>query len=281
MFGTRTTTLTGAAAIAVVLAGAGVAIGRSSSSDHHNPPPVTAPTSAVTPTAPTTAPTTAPLTPTSPPTPPAKSHVISGGLSALLARTYRLALAQHTVHSVARNVSAKFGTTIFDDYDGARIGKQHIVVDGGYIDIRVVGTTTYLNGDAKGLATYGFTAQEVEALHGQWLPLVAGQAGYEAVTTGVTLASTLHGDRLVGQLRREATKTLDDQQVFGISGHAVGGGAPRHATGTMWISTTTGLPVEFDTANAKTQITETFTDWGAPISVPVPPNVAGQPGVSA
>lgn len=286
----RTTTLIAGAAVVVALAGTGVAIGRSASSSSGSATsgrtPVTAPatpvsppstppgTSSVVPVSPPPSPGGAGTTPSAPPTPTTK-------LATELAATFRRAIAQHTVHTVAKNVSKKSGTATFDDYDGVRVGSQHITINGGNVKVRVIGPTTYLNGDAKGLAIYGITPQEVQALHGQWLPLVAGQAGYRTITAGVTISSTLYADELSGPLTRTPTKTLAGVTVYGISGEGTGPGSPKGSHATLWISKQTGLPVEFDAANRTTTITETFEDWGKPIHVETPANVYGRPGLAS
>ncbi|HEX3705524.1 MAG TPA: hypothetical protein VHV76_02745 [Mycobacteriales bacterium] len=223
--------------------------------------------------------TAAPTTPASPATPGTRTR--QRALKALLADTLAKAVAQHTVHSVARNVSKK-GVSVFVDDDARNGGIQRISIYGGHIQIRVVGSTTYFTGDRRGLEKYfSFSAPEVTALGKQWIPLVSGQAGYKAVTEGVTIASTLSEDRIIGHLRREPDRTLDGQPVFGISGRATGAGAPHHADATMWINSSTGLPVEFDAANGDQQLTQSFSAWGRPIHLESPANVAGQNGLSS
>jgi hypothetical protein len=283
------------ATIAIVIAGAGVAIGRSASSNGSSSTPPVPPASPASPATPLTTPSIAPPTPCACPTnapcpclsPRTATHSPTSppsptiGLATQLAKTFHLALAQHTVHSVAQNVSKKQGTAVFDDYDGVKVGDQRISINGGHVEVRVIGSTTYLTGDTKGLAIYGITPQEVRALHGQWLPLVAGQAGYQTITAGVTISSTLQADRLSGTLTKDPAKTLDGKRVYGISGDGTGAGSPKGSHATMWISVQTGLPVEFDAANKSTKITETFEDWGKAIHVETPADVYGQPGIAS
>jgi hypothetical protein len=263
-------------AVALIGADAAVAVARTAGSSS----PVAAPVGAPQPSTPVTPGlTAAPTTPSSPAIPGTKTT--QHALRSLLANTLAKAVAQHTVHSVARNVSKK-GTSVFVDDDARNGGIQRISIYGGHIQIRVVGSTTYFTGDRRGLEKYfSFSATEVTALGKQWIPLVSGQAGYKAVTAGVTIASTLSEDRIIGHLRREPDKTLDGQRVLGISGRATGPGAPHHADATMWINTTTGLPVEFDAANGDQQLTQTFSAWGRPIRLESPANVAGQNGLSS
>lgn len=197
---------------------------------------------------------------------------------ALLTTALADASSEGSVHAVARNVSKKAGAAIFDDYDATTGGIQHIGIYGGHVTVRVVGPETYFTGDRRGLTRYmGFTADEVSALHHKWLQLTAGQSGYNQVTAGVTLASTLHEDRIAAPLRLLPARTLHGVHVVGVHGHALGGGAPRHATATMWISTGTNpLPIEFDARNRGARLTQVFSDWGKRFRLVAPVNVFGQ-----
>ncbi len=261
------------AAISLLLVGAdaAVAVSRHAGSPHSGATAATAVTSPTTSTEPGIA-----VTPTSPATigrGPAKTDP-----RALLARAFADALAQGSVHAVARNVSKKTGTAIFDDYDAKTGGIQHISIYGGRVTVRVVGPRTYFTGDKRGLTRYmGFTPDEVAALHHQWLRLVAAQAGYKAVTAGVTLASTLREDRVGAPLRLLPQRTVDGVRAVGVRGRAVGDGAPRHAIATMWISTGNHpLPVEYVARYRRVRLTQTFSDWGKAVPLAAPAKVFGQ-----
>lgn len=270
----RAVILVAAASIVVALAGAGVAIGRAAS--HQDNTPIV--TSGVVPSPAVTATATAPATATASPAATPRAHSQSTQhLQSLLATALRKALAQHTVHSAAREVSAHGQTTTFDNYDGVSDGTQTIGINGGHLDVRVVGTTTYLNGDAKGLAVYHIDSR---TLGGKWLMLVAGQSGYQDITAGVTIGSALQADTISGPLSSEPTKRINGEDAFGITGRGTGANSPHGARATMWISATTGLPVEFDAVTRGTTITVTFTDWGTPIHVTAPTNVYGQQTLS-
>lgn len=202
----------------------------------------------------------------------------SAGPKALLAKAFADALSEGSVHAVGHNESKKFGTAVFDDYDASTGGIQHISIYGGHVAVRVVGPGTYFTGDKRGLTRYmGFTADEASALHHQWLRLTAGQPGYKEVTAGVTLASTLHEDRIGAPLRLLRERTVNGVRVVGVRGRMLGGGAPKHATATMWISTGSNpLPVEFVAGNRRVRLTQTFTDWGKRFRVVAPADVFGQ-----
>jgi hypothetical protein len=122
----------------------------------------------------------------------------------------------------------------------------------------------------------GFTADEVAALHHKWLRLIAGQTGYSAVTAGVTLRSTLHEDRIGAPLRLLPERTLNGVRVVGIRGHALGGGAPKRAFATMWVSGGDHpLPVEFVADSHGTHLTQTFSAWGKRFRLAAPANLFG------
>jgi hypothetical protein len=259
--------------LALVGADIGVAVSRTSGSSS------TAPSTASQSPGTVTTPGHSPW-PTSPPTTPSGS--VAGEtqqrLRALIDRAFAKGLAQHSVHSVARNVT-KQGTAIFVDDDAVTGGIQRISIYGGHIEIRVIGPTTYFTGDRRGLKRYfRFSDAEIGALNGKWLSLVAGQAGYQQITAGVTLSSTLHEDAIAGHLKREAEKAIDGHAVYGISGRSAGEGAPKGAHATLWVDVATGLPVEFDAANGKQTLTQTFSDWGKPIKLKAPTDVFGQRG---
>lgn len=214
---------------------------------------------------------------TTQPADPANALTPSDTAKTLLARANQDALSQGSVHTVARNVSKKYGTSIFDNYDTTTGGRQHISIYGGDVRVRVVGPTTYFTGDKRGLIRFfGFTADEVAVLHHQWLPLTAGQAGYKATTAGITLRSVLNEDRIVGRLHLLAERTRNGVRVIGVRGKAGGTLAGKHATATQWI--TIGehpLPVEFDVTSRDTRSVQTFSEWGRPVHVAPPANVFG------
>ncbi|HVS67762.1 MAG TPA: hypothetical protein VHE56_04370 [Mycobacteriales bacterium] len=224
------------------------------------------------------------VSPTASPSPDksAQRKAESDQAQALLTRALTNALAKGSVHAVARTVSKKIGTATFDDYDTATGGIQHISIYGGNVTVRVVGTRTYFRGDKRGLTRYmGFTADEVAVLHHQWLSLRAGEAGYKAVTEGVTIASTLHEDRIIAPFRLLPQRTVNGVAVVGVQGHAAGAGAPKRAIATMWISTGDDpLPVKFVAANHGVRLTQSFSDWGTPVHLTKPANVFGDKTVS-
>lgn len=275
LLATRSLALIAAAAVALVGADVGVALSRGGSSSPSPSSGSGGPVAVVTPP-------TEPATPVSP----APSSTASAGgaaqqaLEQLLASTFAKALAQHSVHSVARDVG-KHSTAEFVDDDAQTSGIQRISIYGGHIEIRVVGTTTYFTGDHRGLQKYfNFSDAEIKALNGAWISLVSGQTGYQEVTAGITIASTLDEDLISGHLTREPDKTLDGQRVFGISGIATGTGAPKHAHATLWIGAASKLPVEYDAKNTATTLTQTFSDWGKPVRVQAPARVFGQRGLA-
>ncbi|HVT20553.1 MAG TPA: hypothetical protein VHE57_04090 [Mycobacteriales bacterium] len=204
-------------------------------------------------------------------------RVRHGAAKALLARAVANALAQGSVHTVARNVSDKVGKSVFDNYDTRTGGTQHITIYGGNLHVRVVGPTTYFTGDKRGLTRFfGFTAAEVAVLDHHWLALREGQAGYKVTTAGITLRSVLHVDRIVGRLRLLPAQVRDGVRVVGVRGRAGGHLYGKHATATMWIDAgAQPLPVRFVVTSPHARSVQTFSEWGKPVRVDPPANVFG------
>jgi hypothetical protein len=190
--------------------------------------------------------------------------------------------SEGTVHTVARDVSRKYGTAVFDDYDASDAGVQHIRIFGGHLEIRVIGLTTYLAGDSRGLIRYlGFTAGQAATLGRQWLELQPGEPGYHDVTAGVTTASTLHEARVGRPLRELSERVRDHQRVVGIAGRPTADGSGRHARATLWVSVgARPLPVELDEISRNGRLRETFSGWGRRVRVAPPVHVYGRRTIS-
>ena len=183
------------------------------------------------------------------------------------------ALAEGSVHTVAENVSQKYGRSVFDTYSNKTGGRQHLTIYGGNIFVRVVGPATYFTGDRSGL--HGFfvdlTADQLAVIQHSWQELQAPDKGYHATTRGITIQSLLHVDRMVGPLTLLPVQTRDGARVVGIRGKAGGPGFGKHATATMWISAGDApLPVEYVVTSDTLQSRQSFSDWGSPIDVTPP-----------
>ena len=203
----------------------------------------------------------------SPATPGAESKAARALLKAALAN----ALSEGSVHAVA-HFAAKHGTAVFDNRDATHHGVQHISIYGGHVTIRVIGATTYYTGDKRGLVNYLTYKPKVAALfHHRWVPLIDGNEGYRILTEGITLASLLHSERLVGALRRLPERVIDGTRVVGIQGRGAGSGVRKHSIATWWVSVGAhSLPVEFDASNANSRLTQSFRNWGKPFRVKRP-----------
>jgi hypothetical protein len=227
--------------------------------------------------------------PSSTPSAAAPSPVVSGKpatpqtLAGVLAQVGSNALAEKSASETVRDVSGKSGVVRYADYSGLTDGIQRISLGAGHSTVRVVGTTTYFNGDRTGLMKfYQLSAAQAKQIGDKWVPLVAGQSGYTSITVGITLVSTLNEVRLVGPLHRLPSRIKDGQHVFGIEGTAVGGGQPKGSRGTLWISVGAhGLPVEFDSAAKGNTEVVTFSRWGHTIAVSPPAHILGQSTVSS
>jgi hypothetical protein len=257
--------------VALIGADASVAVSRTAGSPDHGPV-------AVAPSTPTGSPVpdtiVVPVSPPAQHSDPVQRKAESVAAKALLKAALANALAQGSVHAVTRYVSkAKHRrTAIFDNHNARRGGVQHLTIYGGHVDIRVVGSSTYYSGDRRGLVKFLlYKPKAAKALGDRWVRLQAGERGYQVLTEGVRLASLLHNERLVGPLRKLPQRVIDGTAAIGIQGRGIGDGVPPHSIATWWITTGPNpLPVEFDAANGKTGLVQTFSDWGKPIRLKPP-----------
>jgi hypothetical protein len=203
---------------------------------------------------------------------PAEQHAAR----ALLKQAVANALAKRSVHAVARFVT-KRGTALYDNRDALHHGVQHLTIHGGHVRIRVVGSTTYYTGNRRGLIRFFTYPPKIARVIGhRWVPLIAGNRGYRVLTEGVTLGSLLHNARLVGPLRMLPARVIDGIDVVGVQGRGAGGGVPKHSIATWWISSGEHpLPVQLEAANANSQLTQHFSDWGKPVRVKRPHAIFG------
>jgi len=243
------------AVVALIGADAAVAVNRAAGGTDS----VTSPTS--------TAPTS---------TSPADAKAVQREAKALLKTAMRNALAQRSVHAVARLVT-KHGILHYDNRDALHHGVQHLTIRGGHITIRDVGSTTYYTADKRGLIDFfAYEPSNAGDVGHRWVPLIAGNKGYRVLTNSVTLGSLLHNVRVVAPLRMLPERMIGGINAVGIQGQGAGGGVPKHSIATWWISTGKHpLPVEFDAFNANRSLTQRFSDWGKPVHVKRPHAIFG------
>jgi hypothetical protein len=195
---------------------------------------------------------------------------------ALLKRARANALAQHSVHAVAR-FATTHGTAVYDNRAALRHGVQHLTIRGGHITIRVLGPTTYYTADRRGLVRFFLYTPKIAAVIGhRWVPLIAGNRGYRILTDSVTLGSLLHNERVVGPLRLLPERVIDGIRAVGIQGKGAGSGVRKNSVATWWVSTGGHpLPVEFDASTASSHLTQHFSDWGKPVHIERPHAIFG------
>jgi hypothetical protein len=214
--------------------------------------------------------------PSPPPVTPAQADAEHHTAKALLKRAFANALAERSVHAVARFVT-KHGTAVYDNRAAVHRGVQHLTIRGGHVTIRVVGSTTYYTGDKRGLIRFfTYPPRIAEIIGHRWVPLIAGNRGYRILTEGVALGSLLHNARVVGPLRMLPARVIDGIDVVGVQGEGAGNGVRKHSTATWWISTGPNpLPVQFDASTANTHLTQHFSDWGKRVRVQRPRAIFG------
>lgn len=163
---------------------------------------------------------------------------------------------------------------------GADAGRQVWTIDGNeHAAVLVVGGVGYIKGNAAALTGFfGFPAALATRLVGRWISFhpgdSAGGTNYQAVTSGVTLASVADELRLTGPITLTAPTVAAGQPVVGVHGHApVGHDNPPGSTLTLYVASRGHpLPVTFQTKAAVGQATYRFSRWGEALHLTAPPN---------
>jgi hypothetical protein len=133
----------------------------------------------------------------------------------------------------------------------------------------------YGKGDAKFLESQlSLTAGQATKYAEQWISVPSSSPSFESFVGGLTLSSVTWGITPVSPLSLTRTRTVDGQNVVGVSGWA-----PDFTKGevidTLYVATAApNLPVELvqhGTANGSAfAATDPFYGWGKPVSVTAP-----------
>jgi hypothetical protein len=190
----------------------------------------------------------------------------------ILARANSAALHKGTVHADVVTVT-KGGTITFTDDAGQRMGTQSITIGKARAAVRVVGSTTYFQGNQAALSGYfGLPASYVPSA-GAWFRLRPGDPAYAAVTEGVSLSDTMGEVKITGPFTVIRGATKNGIAVVGIKGAPPSvPDAPAGATATLWIAAS-GAPlfVQYDAQWSSSQhMTVRFSHWGRPLNVRAP-----------
>jgi hypothetical protein len=218
------------------------------------------------------------------PQPPGPSGLAALSPSQILSRADAAARAAGSLHFAS---TSKEGSTsiVFSDDSGAGGGRQDITMsDGGQMTVLLVSGIGYVNGNATALTQFlGLPAATSAQLAGQWISFSSGSPGYQQVADGVTTGSVLDEISPVGTLTKTAPRTVDGQQVVGITGPAPASAQmPKGSKITLYVAVTgRPLPVSCLEGTGSSQTNITLTHWGEPVSVTPPPHAIPVPAQSS
>jgi hypothetical protein len=190
----------------------------------------------------------------------------------ILARANSAALHKGTVHTDIVLVANR-GTSRISEDNGQRMGTQSFTFGKARAAVRVVGSTTYFQGNRAALSDYmGLPASYVPAA-GRWFRLRPGDPAYAVITEGITLSETVTSLKITGPFTVIRGVTKNGIAVVGVRGAPTSKTlvAPG-ATATVWIAAS-GAPVfvEYDyQRSAAEYMTVRFSSWGVPLKVRAP-----------
>jgi hypothetical protein len=195
---------------------------------------------------------------------------------ALFSRARQAALAKGWAHLEIRAMSPVHTITFSQD-SGPDTGRQIITVDGAHATAMLIGGVAYIQGDAAAVVSFfGFPASEQAELTNEWIAIHSTDVRYASTIEGMALSSALDEIGLNDPLALGRATTVGGQPVVGITGAAANG----FGTGTVYVNTATGLPVEFNAATppgASGSESETidFSAWGTAVVLAAPvPSIA-------
>ena len=174
----------------------------------------------------------------------------------------------------ATNVFGKNGELVTDD--GQSEGSQTVSSGGmyGQAMFLVVPGTAYMQGDTS-WTTLIWSWPSFYA--GKWIAIPSSNSNYQSALYGVTLGTLLSAEKPTGHLTLTPKTTIRGKKMVGVSGGMVTTDWPSDVKGSVVVyvsAVAPYLPVEsvfHVTENGhKTTVSDTFSNWGEPISVTAP-----------
>jgi hypothetical protein len=190
------------------------------------------------------------------------------------------------VIGLARAAGTKEGSFHFVDQSGtgkniqrlvgdlsASGGQQELQGPNGTLEVRLVGSTIFVNGDEVGLEdALALSASVAGAQAGKWISLVPADAPYKKVRNAMSPSAELDPYIPSSNLTVGKVQTLHGYPVLAVSGTASSAGT--QATATLFVSTKAPFVVVGASLVAKGSSADSeevaFTGWGEHVGFPVP-----------
>jgi hypothetical protein len=199
-----------------------------------------------------------------------------GGKSAqqVIALAQAAAKSKGSLHFVDETGTGSAAQILTGDVSGVA-AQEEVNGPNGVLQVRLVGTTVYINATASTLIySLKLSASTASAHAGQWIRLVTTDAPYQTAAKALAPAAELNSYIPTGNLKIGSVTTLRGQNVLAVSGTApVSAGA--HVLATLYVSTTAPfVPVGGTLTGTGAQKSEgeevAFTAWGEQVHPSVP-----------
>ncbi|MHB8440314.1 MAG: hypothetical protein ACYDD4_14315 [Acidimicrobiales bacterium] len=171
-------------------------------------------------------------------------------------------------------------TQVVSGEAGADSGFETVTTGAAAVEVELIGTTTYFQGNAPGLQqTLAFPAAQATNYAGKWIAVPEGAALFNEISQSVTMAGLLSLFTPSGRLHAGTPAKIAGREVIGVTGGIpMPSSASASGTAVLYVSTfTPTLPVGFSATatngGQRLQDVGAFGRWGSPLHL-APPSSA-------
>lgn len=189
---------------------------------------------------------------------------------------------QSSVHYVLQATGGSAKQTIAGDA-GTTDGEQTVTTGANTVQVLVIGTAAYLQGNVGGLQqTLGLPADAAAQAAGKWISVAQSDTLYQPITGAITLHGILQQLKPTGTLQESTPGKVGGKEVVGVRGGLPSNTANGvNGSAVLYVATSTPtLPVGFSgqattTVSGQSQtVTDigAFTNWNEPLHLQAPPS---------
>jgi hypothetical protein len=201
----------------------------------------------------------------------AATPVSSPSPSYLVLEAAANATAKGWTHEVITSTVKGRTSTVTGDA-GSTEGRQMIVSDGARAKVIVIGTTAYIEGNAKGIDDYfGLPKVDPNKWAGKWISLTSTDSGFSDVSSAVTLSSTFSALSFTGPFTGGTLTKVNGRKVLMVHGFVPGPTGKKQVKATFSLTSRgTVLPVELQASRNGTTETVVWSRWGQAVTLAAP-----------
>jgi len=190
--------------------------------------------------------------------------------------------AQTSVHYELKASGGNQQQTIIGDA-GKTNGDQIVTTGSNTVEVLVIGSAAYLQGNVGGLQqTLGLPADAAAQAAGKWISVSPSDTLYQPITGAITLRGILQQLKPTGTLQESTPGKISGKEVIGVRGGLPSNTASGvNGSAVLYVATATPtLPVGFSgqattTVNGQNQtVTDigVFKNWNEPLKLQAPPS---------